>query len=125
MRARSLSGKVHGLVLLTLCLLNAVACSVIHPPAAEVEIIEWQQLTFLGSPTDVRIDYRITNTGDVPISYYQVWFEIECVDGTSFQEWDNGSDVAVGQYLTDHTYVDVMGKRATTAKIVEVELTSY
>ena len=31
--------------------------------------------------------YRVTNTGSVDIDYYEVWIEVKCAGGTTYQDW--------------------------------------
>ena len=69
--------------------------------------------------------YKVTNTGTVDIDYYQLWIEVTCVDGSKFQEWTNGLNVARGTYLTDYTLIGTSKKQAVSVSITHYELTSY
>ena len=69
--------------------------------------------------------FKVTNTGTVHIEYYKVWIEVTCVDGSKYQEWTNGLDVATGSYLTDYTMINTAKKQASSVAITNYELTSY
>jgi len=97
-------------------------------PTASFEITEWAQdyYEYSGAYSSfVYVYYKITNTGAVDIDYYQVWIEVTCADGSKYQEWTNGLDVARGTYATDYTLINVAGKRVVSANITKYELTSY
>lgn len=96
-------------------------------PEAEFEITDWEQSYYEISReySSVKVYYRIQNTGPVNIDYYQVWIEVKTEDGSAFQEWTNGLDVAKGKYATDYTYIDVSGKKASSVSITDYELKTY
>ena len=109
-------------------LLSVAGCYVMDlQPSARFGVTEWEQryYEYLEEYGLVRIDYRATNTGPVKIDYYEVWFEVRCRDGSTYQEWTNGLNVAVGTYLTDYTYIDTSDKRATSVTVSRHELTSW
>ena len=96
-------------------------------PEAEFEITGWEQnyYEFFQEYGLVQVNYRVTNTGLVEIDYYEVWFEVRCFDGSTYQEWTNGLNVGVGKYATDYTYIDTADKQAVEVTITDYELTSY
>jgi len=91
----------------------------------------WQEWSDL-----VEVWYKITNTGNVDIDYYKVWFTAYCEDGSSYEDWTNGS-VDVGHYEFDTTWINVgyefdttwinvgKNKKVTSIKVTDWELTHY
>ena len=103
------------------------ACSLLLGPQAEIANITWDQTYYETIQTYglVRIDFKITNTGAFDIDYYTVTFQIKCADGSVYQEWTNGSDVRVGDTLSDYTFAATGSKRAISVTLIDYELTSY
>jgi len=97
-------------------------------PTATFEITEWTQSYYEYSgeySSYVYVYYKVTNTGAVDIDYYKVWIEVTCADGSKYQEWTNGLNVARGTYLTDYTIINTAKKQVVSASITNYELTSY
>ncbi len=94
-------------------------------PSAAFEITDWTQNYYesLQEYGLVYVYYKATNTGTVDIDYYEVWIEVQCADGSTYQEWTNGSNVACGTYVTDYTLIDTADKRAVSVSITKYELT--
>jgi len=98
------------------------------PPTASFEITEWTQDYHEYSEeysSYVYVYYKVTNTGTVDIDYYEVWIEVICADGSKYQEWTNGLNVARGTYVTDYTMINTSKKQAVSASVTAYELTSY
>ena len=97
------------------------------PLQARFEITDWTQNYYesLQEYGIVRVYYKVTNTGSVDIDYYKVWIEVQCADGSTYQEWTNGLGVACGMYVTDYTLINTADKRAVSVSITKSELTSY
>lgn len=110
-------------------------CGGIAPPtkilSADVIITDWEQnyydWSWGGEWSDlVKVWYKITNTGNVNIGYYQVWFTAYCTDGSSYEDWTNGLFVDVGHYEFDTTYINLgKNKQVTSIKVTDLELTQY
>lgn len=102
-------------------------CALLYP-SAKFEIVGWEQ-TYYESLREwsryVRVTYKVTNTGVIDIDYYQVWFEVECTDGSKFRERAIGLDVKAGEYVTASTSIDTMKKKATQVRITDFELKNY
>ena len=97
-------------------------------PTATFAITEWTQdyYDYSGEYSSyVYVYYKVTNTGTCNIDYYQVWIEVTCKDGSKYQEWTNGLDVAVGTYVTDYTMINTSKKKAVSVAVTTYELTSY
>ena len=90
----------------------------------QCEITSWKQDHYasLKEYGLVHIYYKVTNTGPIDIDYYKVWFEVECRDGSTFQEWDNGLDVSPDTYVTDIAYIDTADKEAVKVKMTKFEV---
>ena len=73
----------------------------------------------------VYVYYSITNTGNIEIDYYQVYFEVTCADGSKYEEWTNGMFIDVGHTENDYTLILVNGKKAVSVKVSEYELDSF
>ena len=108
-------------------------CSEVTPPAeilsADIAITEWEQ-NYYSSWQEwsdlVKVWYKITNTGNVDIDYYKIWFTAYCEDGSSYEDWTNGLAVDVGHYEFDTTWINVgKNKKVTSIKVTDWELTHY
>ena len=95
-------------------------------PSANVIITWWVQdyFTYYGW-FDPEVHYKITNTGNVDIDYYKIWFTANCIDGSSYEDWTNGVDVNVGYSGVDFTYIDVPGKEVVSVVVTDWELTTW
>jgi hypothetical protein len=60
-----------------------------------VDVLNWSNRT-RGDSSFVRIEYRVRNTGTLPVSAYRVYFRVE-TDGPAYFEQRNGSNLQVGQ----------------------------
>lgn len=96
-------------------------------PTAQFTITDWEQsyYEYFDEYGYVYIYYNIRNTGGVEIDYYEVWFEVECEDGSVYHEWTNGLNVGVGKTLSDFTLINTADKRAVSVRVSDYELTSY
>ncbi|MBA7554874.1 hypothetical protein ES705_47510 [subsurface metagenome] len=91
--------------------------------SADVIITWWDQSHFeYYGWFNPEVHYKITNTGNVDIDYYKVWFTAYCVDGSSYEDWTNGVDVNVGYYGLDSTYIDVPKKEVFSIVVTDWEL---
>lgn len=84
-----------------------------------VDITDWDQnyYEYLETYGLVEVHFTVTNTGIIDIDYYKVWFEVECEDGSRYQEWTNGLGVSPGMYVSDYTLIDVADKRAVSVRV--------
>lgn len=94
-------------------------------PKAEITILEWEQNEFLQKYGKVKISYRVENSGHVDFDFYELWFEVTCVDDSKFQESMSGFGLDVGKYVTARTYVDTWDKQAATVELTDYELKVY
>lgn len=96
--------------------------------SASFEITEWEQeyYEYIDEWSDyVDIYYEVENTGDAEIDYYKVYFAVKCKGGKEYYDWDNGGDVPVGRKLSDHTIIDVAGRKVRSVEITDWELEHY
>jgi hypothetical protein len=97
--------------------------------SADVEITDWEQNYYQSWEewSDlVKVWYKITNTGNVDIDYYKIWFTAYCKDGTSYEDWTNGLSVDVGHYEFDYTFIDLApNKQVVSISITDYELENY
>lgn len=91
------------------------------------EVTNWEQdyYQYFGDYGYVQVFYKVTNTGALDIDYYEAWFEVQCADGSTFQDWTNGVNVRAGGYVTDSTLVGTAGKQATAVKITSFKVKTY
>jgi len=91
--------------------------------SANVIITWWDQshFTYYGW-FDPEVHYKITNTGNVDIDYYKIWFTAICIDGSSYEDWTNGVDVNVGYYGLGSVYIDVPKKEVVSVMVTDWEL---
>lgn len=97
--------------------------------SADVIITDWEQ-NYYSSWQEwsdlVKVWYKITNTGNVDIDYYQVWFTAYCVDGSSYEDWTNGLFVDVGHYEFDTTYINLgKNRQVISIQVTDLELTHW
>ena len=90
---------------------------------ATVTLLDWRQSTFVRNQgdtlyNDVRIDYKIENTGSVDISSYEVYFRAETINNKAYEGANAGEDLKVGE-------IDFMTAQVPTQdeKITKVEIT--
>ena len=125
-------GKLLILIIAISLLLISISCSGIITPSkiltAEIVITGWEQ-NYYESWQEwsdlVKVWYKITNTGNVDIDYYQIWFTATCIDGSSYEDWTNGLFVDVGHYEFDYMFIDVPNKQVVSVAITDWELTSW
>lgn len=97
--------------------------------SADIIITDWEQ-NYYSSWQEwsdlVKVWYKITNTGNVDIDYYQVWFTAYCVDGSSYEDWTNGLFVDVGHYEFDYTYINLgKNRQVISIQVTDLELTHW
>lgn len=97
------------------------------PPKASFQITSWEQdyYEYFQEYAYVYIYFRITNTGAVDIDYYEVYFEVKCRDGSTYQDWTNGLNVKVGKSIDDWTLINTAKKEAILVTVSDYDLTSY
>lgn len=126
-----MKSRVLLLVFAIFLILALVGCGVIPPTkilTAEIIITDWEQNyyeSWQGWSDLVKVWYKITNTGNVDIDYYQIWFTATCIDGSSYEDWTNGLFVDVGHYEFDYMFIDVPNKEVVSVKITDWELTNW
>lgn len=69
--------------------------------------------------------FEITNTGNVEINYYKIYFEATCSDGSKYYDWTNGESVGVGKIVSDMTYINTADKEVVYVIATNIELTIY
>ena len=87
------------------------------PPTAEFTITGFDK-----SVSYVYVYFKIRNTGQSHIRYYDVYFTITCDDGSQYEKWTNGSDVFIGQTLPDSTMIEVGAREVTSVELDRYEL---
>ena len=111
---------------LVLILFLAGCLSPVVPPkpSAQFTITSWEQnhYEYFDEYGYVYVYFNIANTGSVEISYYQVYIQARCADGSIYQDWTNGSHVAPGHTLSDWTLFSTAGKRVVSVAITAYEL---
>jgi len=80
------------------------------------------EVTSLG---DIRVDYVITNTGEITIDYYKVYLKGYCSDGTVISDFDNGIDLLPNTAQSDYTYLLTGGKTVTKVAITKIVIENY
>ncbi len=72
--------------------------------------------------SDVKVYYRVKNTGEVEIDDFTLWIEVKCKDGSTYTNPTTGGDVPVGQSLTGNASVSTAGKKMQSVKISDEEI---
>ena len=120
--------KVLLSVLIIFLILAAVSCSP-SPEILSCDIVieSWGQnyFEYSGEWSDLVVFYTITNTGNVDIYYYQIWFKAYCKDGSSYEDWTSGLWVYVGHPETDYTFINVPDKEVVSVEVTNWELDSF
>lgn len=126
-----MKSRVLLLVLAIFLILSLVGCVIVPSSkilTAEIVITGWEQ-NYYESWQEwsdlVKVWYKITNTGNVDIDYYQIWFTATCIDGSSYEDWTNGLFVDIGHYEFDYMFIDVPNKQVISVAITDWELTSW
>lgn len=73
----------------------------------------------------LKISYKITNTGDLKIDYYQIYFTGKLADGSTISDWTNGLDVLPGNTHADITYFDTGGNDVKEVAITTIFLRNH
>jgi hypothetical protein len=121
-------GRATALVVVILATCAALGGCALLVAKGTCEVTSFNQTYYesLSEYSDyVEVFYRVTNTGSIEIDYYKAYFEVRCVDGSTFQDWTNGIGVSAGTYVTDSMYVNVGGKQAVSVRVTSFEIESY
>ena len=91
---------------------------------AKFTITSWSQeyLEYLEYWSYVEIWYDVTNTGNVDIDFYYVYFDVTCEDGSVFHDYTCDFGPKEGKTYSRYTIVDTAYKKATNVAIVDYEL---
>ena len=113
-------------------LILIAGCDIIHPTTpktqATIQILSIEQNYYesLGGWSDlVEVWYTIKNTGDADIDYYKIWLKATCTDGSTYEDWTNGTGLDTGHTITDSTFINIPGKEVLRVKITEYELNTW
>jgi len=71
------------------------------------------------------IHFKIQNTGETDISYYEVYFNVTCDNGHQYQGWTNGSHIWVNEEWSDSVIIDVNKEKVESAVVSNYELRPY
>lgn len=99
----------------------------VKKPEGEVTIFDTDQ-TYYESLEDwglVDVYFKVKNTGDVSIDYYEVYFTAYCKDGNQYTGWANGLSLGVGQTDTETAYIDTEDQECTNVVVNSTEFKSY
>ena len=93
---------------------------------ATVKIVDWDQNYYstLGEYGLVKVTFKITNTGNVKIDYWEVYFQASTTSG-KYTDWTNGLNLGVGQSETSTVLIDTNGKKCNSVKLIDVNLKHY
>ena len=119
--------KLLSLIVLMLFVASMDGCDIFEPDAS-ITIIRWEQdyYEFLGGWSDlVEVWYKITNTGNVDIDYYKIWFKASCSDGSTYEDWTNGLGLDVGHSISDSMFISVPGKRVKHVMVTDYDLNTW
>ncbi|MBA7567253.1 hypothetical protein ES695_10715 [Candidatus Atribacteria bacterium 1244-E10-H5-B2] len=112
-------------VLIIFLTLAVVGC----PPSPEIlscdiVIESWGQnhSEYSGEWSDLVVFYKITNTGNVHIFFYQIWFKAYCKDGSSYEDWIRSLWLYVGQSKTDYTFINIPDKEVVSVEVTDWDL---
>lgn len=70
----------------------------------------------------VEIYYKVENTGDLDIDYYEVYFVAECSGGKEYYDWMNGKNLGVGEATMEYYLIDVNGREVQSVRIEDWNL---
>ena len=109
------------IVVLGLVFMVSGGCTLTEIKEASFTITSWDQeyYEYIGEWGLVEVYYQVTNTGNVDIDYYEVYFTVTCEDGSKYYDWTNGLNVRAGKTYSDYTYINTAGKKATSVKITD------
>ncbi|GAH43549.1 unnamed protein product [marine sediment metagenome] len=86
---------------------------------ASIIIVSWEQ-----SGDFVTIYYEIENTGNVDIDFYEIWFDIKCIDNSEYIGWDADWDVKVDEKKMGFC-MKVIEKTVKSVSVRSLDLTNY
>jgi len=69
--------------------------------------------------------FDITNTGNVEIDYYEVYFDIHCTNGEVITVWTNGLNLGRGDTYSDYTIDNIGSRTVSYAEVNRKVLTVY
>ncbi len=110
------------LIILILAVLILSGCTALFPRVDAFVTITKVELTSIDA---LRVYYTLTNTGNVTIDYYEIFFEGRCSDNTTISDWTNGLNVLPGQTRADYTFVDIGDKTVEQLYISLIYLKNY
>jgi len=92
---------------------------------ADVTLVGWEQRQYSSGAYSkyVRITYEVLNIGEGTIGTCEVWFEVECADGSVYTENGHTFGIEPGQRQSDSTLIAVSGKQAVRVSMSDYELT--
>jgi hypothetical protein len=120
--------KDSKVLFIVLCLLFLFGCEEAKKnPTAQAVITSHTQTYYDTSETwgMVRINYTLTNTGDVLIDYFKINFLLTCTDDSEILDFANGVGVEAGADSSSFTMVETNGIQVSTITVSNIELTSY
>ena len=99
----------------------------INEPQAIFTITDWEQDYYEYSESwgSVAIYYQVENTGNVDIDFFDVYFEIQCVDDSIYIDWDFDIGPHKGKTISYYTYAYPANKEAISVIVSDYELTVY
>jgi len=93
---------------------------------ATIIIDDWEQRYFETGSDQVEIWYKIFNTGNEKIGYYEVWFIAYCEDGSSYQGSSTGYWIDVGYYDRNICFVGIdKNKKVVSVEIIGRQLDAF
>jgi len=116
------------LLVLVLFLILAIflsSCCLMNILSADVVITKWKQDYSGGKWSDqAKVYYKITNTGNVEIGFYNIWFGIYCEDGSVWEDFSViGLSVEVGQTKSRTCWIDIgSNKKVTSIEVTNLKL---
>jgi len=113
------------LLILVIFLILAIflsGCCLFENLSADVAITKWEQDYSGGEWSDqAKVYYTITNTGNMEIGFYNIWFAIYCEDGSIWEDFSViGLSVEVGQAKSRTCWIDI----GSNEKVISIEVTN-
>lgn len=71
-----------------------------------------------------KIEYEVTNTGEIDIDYYVISFEIVCTDGTVINDSQEGWELRAGAKKFGTAYIYLLGKTYQSVAITKLRITN-
>ena len=115
--------KVVKASLLVVFLLTLAGC-LLKPTSTPVKKLS-ATATITKVEETLKIFYKITNTGDLNIDYYQIYFTGKLPDGSTVLDWTNGLDVSLGTTRADVMYFYTGGLDVQEVAITKIILKNY